>query len=155
MCKSIPAASIPPRANHRAYPGHLKKISNARPCRQFLLTNARPPVPSVVVKCPALQSIWSIYKIISCHILINITVSDQKNCIKNATKWVTPTEKRQSKWFYCFKRSFMVDKCSSPTPKWQCLTAWNPWLWAPSEMTTGCSKQVCCCLQIPGGPGHY
>ena len=32
----------------------------------------------------------------------------------------------------------MVDKCSSPTPKWQCLTAWNPWLWAPSEMTTGC-----------------
>ena len=32
----------------------------------------------------------------------------------------------------------MVDKCSSLTTKWQCLTAWNPWLWAPSEMTTEC-----------------
>ena len=38
-------------------------------------------------------------------------------------------------WFY---GSFMVDKCSSPTPKWQCLTAWNPWLWAASGMATGC-----------------
>ena len=44
---------------------------------------------------------------------------------KQVTKWVTPTEKRQSKWFYCFYRSFMVDKSSSPTPKWQCLTAWS------------------------------
>ena len=34
----------------------------------------------------------------------------------------------------------MVDKYSSPTPKWQCLTAWNPWPWAPSEIATGCYK---------------
>ena len=112
-------------------------FSNARPCGQFLLANARSLVPSVVVKCPALQSIRSIHKIISCHILINITVSAQYKYIKQVTKWVTPTEKGQNKWFYCFYRSFIVDKCSSPTPKWQCLTAWNPWLWAPSEITTG------------------
>ena len=114
MCESIPAASIPP--GHT--PGIWKKCSNARPCGQFLLANAPPPVSSVVVKCPALQSIRSIYKVIGCHILINITVSAQsENCIKQVTKWVTSTEKRQSKWFYCFCRSFMVDKCSS-TPKW-------------------------------------
>ena len=44
----------PPRENPRAYPVHLKKKSNARPCGQFLLANARLPVPSLVVKCPAL-----------------------------------------------------------------------------------------------------
>ena len=58
-------------------PGIWKKKLNARPCGQVLLANAWPPIPSVVVKCLALQSIWSIYKIISCHILINISVSTQ------------------------------------------------------------------------------
>ena len=124
MCESIPAASIPPppppRANPQAYPGHLKKL----------------------FKCPALGEIFvckcsaprSYYNIISC-----ITVSAHYRCIKQVMKWVTPTEKkRQSKWFYSLYRSFMVDNGSSPIPKWQCLTAWNPWLWALSEMTTGC-----------------
>ena len=66
--------------------GHLKKLFKCPACGQFLLANAPPPVPSVVVKCPALQSIRSIYKVIGCHILINITVSAQENCIKQVTK---------------------------------------------------------------------
>ena len=132
-------------------PGIWKNCSNGRPCGQFLSANAPPPVPSVVVKCPALQSIWSIYKVIGCHILLNITDSAQYNCIKQVTKWVTSTEKRQSKWLYCFYRSFMVDKCSS-TPKWllETLDSERRGKWRQDV-----TKQVCCCLQMPRGPGNY
>ena len=105
--------SPPPRAN----PGHLK---NARPCGQFLLANAPSPVPTMMAKCPAPKSSRPIYKNIICHFLINITASAQYNCIKQVTKWVTPTKQRQSKWFYRFYRSSMVDKCSF-IPKWRCL----------------------------------
>ena len=45
----------------------------------------------------------------------------------------------------------MVDKYSSHTPKSQYFTAWIPWLWAPSEMTTGCYETSICCLQMSGG----
>ena len=67
----------PPGQTPGHTPGIWKNCSNARLCGKFLLANAPPPVPSVVVKCPALQSIRSIYKVFGCHILINITVSAQ------------------------------------------------------------------------------
>ena len=151
MCESIPAASIP-RANPRAYPGHLKNIQMPGPAGKFCWqipgppflqwwSNARTFSPSDPATC----------KIISCHILINITVSAQKNCIKQVTKWVTPTEKRQSKWFYCFYRSFMADKCSSPTPNdsvWL-LDSERRWKWRP-DVTRLRNKFVVVC-KCPGG----
>ena len=132
-------------------PGHLKNHSNARPYEQFLLANAPPPVPSVVVKCLALQSSRSIYKIISYRHF------NKHNCFSSIELHKIGHEMSHSDWkktkqmVLLLYRSFMVDKCSSPTPKWQCLTAWNPWLRAPSEMTTGCYEtSFCCCLQMPG-----
>ena len=70
----------------------------------FLLwgSTARPPL-----------FIRPMYKNISCNFLINITVSAQMNCMKQVTKWVAPTDQRQSKWFYCICSSFMVENCSS------------------------------------------
>ena len=56
------------------------------------------------------------------------------NCIKQVTKWINPTEQRQSKCFYCFCRSFMVHECPSYS-KWRCL---KPLTLSTSEMTTGC-----------------
>ena len=142
----------PPRAKPRAYSGHLKKLFKCPALRAIFVGKCPAPVPSVVVKCPALQSIRSIYKVIGCHILLNITVSAQKNCIKQVTKWVNSTEKRQSKWFYCFYRYFMVAKCSVSTPKWllETLDSERRRKWRQDG-----TKQVCCCLQMPGGPGHY
>ena len=140
MCESIPAASIPPGKP----PGIPREF-------EFLFQ-------IFVGKCPALRSSCGgqmpgppVHPIsIQNYLLSYFNKHNRFNSIElheKVTEWVTPTEKRQSKWFYCFHRSFMVDKCSSPTPKWQCLTAWKPriWpggLWAPSnsEMTTGCYK---------------
>ena len=65
----IPAASIP-LGKSRAFE---KNWSNARFCGQFFLANA--PIPflsTMMVKCPSMRPI---YKNISCHFLINITVS--------------------------------------------------------------------------------
>ena len=141
-----------PPGKPRAYPGHLKNIQMPGPAGKFcwqipgppiLLwwSNARTSSPSDPATC----------KIISCHILINITVSAQKNCIKQVTKWVTPTEKRQSKWFYCFYRSFMADKCSSSTPNdsvWL-LDSERRWKWRP-DVTRLRNKFVVVC-KCPGG----
>ena len=60
-------------------------------------------------------------------------------------------EQRQSKWFYRFYSSFMVDKYSILF-LFQNDGVWNPWLWAPLEMTTGCYEAIFFVfLQIPGG----
>ena len=74
-----PRASPAPPPPPGQTPGHLKSFFQMPgPAGNFCWQMPPPPpVPSLVVKCPALQSIRSIYKIIICHILINITGSAQ------------------------------------------------------------------------------
>ena len=44
----------------------------------------------------------------------------------------------------------MVDKCTFIYSE---MTAWNPWLWAPSEMTTGCYETSLLLFANARGPG--
>ena len=44
--------------------------------------------------------------------------------------------------FFSYSRMTVLD----------CFSAGNPWLWAPSEMTTGCYETSFYCLQMPEGP---
>ena len=123
----IPAASIPQALE--------KNLSNAPPCGQFLLANAPSSCSYYDGQMPGLQSIRLMYKI------FNLPFFNKHKCFtsielhtKQVTKWVTPSDQRQSKWFYCFNRSFKVDKCSF-IPKWHCL---KPLLLTATEMITGC-----------------
>ena len=130
----------PPGQTPGHTPGIWKNCLNARPYGQFLSANAPPPVPTMMVKYPAPQPSDQYTKLF-------VAMFNKHNCFssielhKTSKKFATPTEKQTKQvfgFFFCFFWSFMVDKCSSPTPIWQCLTAWIPWLWAPSEMATGC-----------------
>ena len=78
-------------------------LANAPPPVLTMLVNQMPGLPVYPINIPKL----------SVSILINITISAHKNCIKQVTKLVPPTEKRHSKLFYCFYGSFMVNECSS------------------------------------------
>ena len=109
MCESIPAlwASPPPPW---ASPWHLKKLVKCPALWAVFVGKCPSPcsfcdgqMPSPPVHSTNLQNI-------SFHLLINITVSAQWTCIKQVTKWFTLTEQRESKWFYCFYRSSMVDR---------------------------------------------
>ena len=64
--RPINSIFIPNRVNPARKPRVFETIgqTNARPCGQFLLANAPPPVPTMMVKCPAPQSIPPIYKIL-------------------------------------------------------------------------------------------
>ena len=144
----------PPKQTPLAYPGHLKKLFKC-PALQAIFVGKCPArhsfcggqMPSPPVHPINIKSYWLPY--FNKH-----NCFSSIECIKQVTKWGTSTEKRQSKWFYCFYtcRSFIVNKCSLSTPKWlletldsECCRKW----W--QDVT----KQVCCCLQMPAGLGHY
>ena len=120
-------------------PGFGKNWSNARDLRwqmprlPFLQwrSNTWPPSPSDQYT-----------KILGCHFLINITVSAQKNCIKQVKKWVTPTEQRQNKWLYW---ALLWSKNALLYPKWP-STSERRRKWQQCV-----TKKLFCCLQIPEG----
>ena len=107
VCKSIPATSIPP-GKSRANPRHLKKLVKY-PVQQamFIVKCLMPPPPSPHSYCDdQMPGLLSIRPIIYTKILININ----KHNYFSSIELHKTTGKRQSKWFYCFCRSFMVNK---------------------------------------------
>ena len=94
-------------------PGHLKKLFKYSALLAIFVGKCPSPhsfcggqMPGPPVHPINIQSYWLPY-------------FNKHNCFSSIElhKSVTLTEKRQSKWFYCFYRSFTVDKCSSSTPK--------------------------------------
>ena len=116
-------------------PGTWKKLVKCPTLWAIFVGKCPIPCSYYDGQMPGLQSIWPMYK------LFNLPFFNKHKCFtsielhtKQVTKWGTPSEQRQSKWFYCFNRSFKVDKYSF-IPKWHCL---KPLLLTATEMTTGC-----------------
>ena len=105
-------------------PGNLKKLFKCPIIRGKLVGKC--PAPRMMVKCPAPSPSDQYTKLL-------VVIFNKHNSFGSIElhKNRSPNE------------SLRLEKINALhlTPKWQCSTAWNPWLswfWAPSEMTTGC-----------------
>ena len=136
-------------------PGIWKNCSNARPCEQFLLANAPPPIPSMMIKCPALSQSDQYTKLV-------LAIFIKHNCFSSIE---------------LHKTSYKMSHSDCKKDKGNGFIAFIGLLWSINALhllqndsawlletldSERCrkwrqdvTKQVFCCLQMTGGPGHY